>query len=112
MNHVLKTHAEPFANVWAGDKLFEIRADDREPRFAVGDRLYLVEWDPATNRELDRWIATRILCIVRGPAYGLLEDYCVLGLDPHITCSLANWSGSETARRLGEQSRTPGREVA
>lgn len=112
MNHVLKCHPAYFDRVWAGDKTFEIRADDREPRFAEGDRVYLVEWDPAAGRELPRYLTSVITCIVRGPAYGLAEGHCVLGLDPFITSFFGLWSQSRTAAGLKEQSRTPGKGVA
>lgn len=114
MNHVLKAHSHHFARVWDGDKTFEIRADDRVPRFAEGDRVYLVEWDPDRDAELPRWVATRIACIVRGPAHGLAAGHAVLGLDPSILACSGRFSESGTAARLGEQSHTPGsdREVA
>lgn len=53
-NHTLKTWPIPFEAVWQGVKTFEVRRDDRG--FAVGDRLRLIEWDPATENLLKRYM--------------------------------------------------------
>jgi len=47
MEHTLKALHEYFQAVKAGDKPFELRIDDRDPPFAVGDTLLLREFDPA-----------------------------------------------------------------
>jgi hypothetical protein len=44
--HELKVWPEYFAALLSGEKTFEFRKDDREPRFAVGDVLRLREWLP------------------------------------------------------------------
>ncbi len=85
--------------------------DDREPRFAVGDKLYLREWDPATDQELPRWIGARVTCVVRGPIAGLADGYCVLGLTDYLCC-YGSWSKSDTAGRLRERSFTRTKGVA
>jgi hypothetical protein len=44
--HELKVWPEYFDALVGGDKTFEFRKDDREPRFAAGDVLRLREWAP------------------------------------------------------------------
>lgn len=39
--HFLKIKSEFYAAVISGEKRFEVRKDDRDPRFAVGDILIL-----------------------------------------------------------------------
>ena len=46
MLHELKIEPYFYASVIAGEKRFEIRKDDRSPRFSVGDRLRLREHAP------------------------------------------------------------------
>lgn len=43
--HELKTSPEHFAKVAEGEKTGDLRRDDREPRFEVGDLLILREFD-------------------------------------------------------------------
>lgn len=42
--HELKTWPTPFGAMWRGEKLYELRRDDRE--YKVGDGLRLQEWTP------------------------------------------------------------------
>lgn len=48
--HTLKVWPQYFDALDSGGKTFELRKDDRTPRFAVGDVLRLREWDPTTRR--------------------------------------------------------------
>lgn len=58
MQHQLKSWPEWFEAVHSGVKTFEVRVNDRG--FAVGDRLWLREWNPEsetyTGREVVRWV--------------------------------------------------------
>lgn len=45
-HHEMKAWPQPFLAVASGAKRFEYRADDRTPRFAVGDSLKLREFEP------------------------------------------------------------------
>ena len=81
--HVLKTWPAPFHALCAGVKTFEFRKDDRG--FEVGDMLVLDEWVPLsdhpdggyeTGHATIRWVTY----ILRGPAFGLPEGYCVMSV--------------------------------
>ena len=81
--HVLKTHPGPFADLLRGTKRYEIRVDDRG--FAVGDCLWLKEWDPALHRFTGREYAAPVIHLTPGGYWGLPPNLCVLGLgDPII----------------------------
>lgn len=47
--HHLKSWPENFRAVLSGRKRFEVRRDDREPRFAPGDVVFLHEYEPASS---------------------------------------------------------------
>lgn len=48
IEHELKTWPTPFDAMWHGDKLYELRRDDRG--FQVGHTLLLREWVPVHNQ--------------------------------------------------------------
>jgi ASC-1-like (ASCH) protein len=50
MMHDLKCWPQFFSLIEVGLKTFEVRKDDRKPRFEIGDTLLLREWDPSNNR--------------------------------------------------------------
>jgi len=96
MEHELKSDPKAFADVQSGDKKAEIRVDDRTPRYAVGDTLWLREWEPPrhiqagpimnastclgnvggyTGEELRR----RVTHIQRG--YGLPDTYVAMSIE-------------------------------
>jgi len=79
--HELKTWPEFFREVVEGRKPFEVREDDRG--YAVGDRLVLIEWDPAepspfekTGRKVEKIVTYKM----PGGRFGIDARYCVLGL--------------------------------
>ena len=49
VDHVLKTWPEFYRRIQDGSKTFELRKDDREPRFAEGQFLSLVYHEPAPS---------------------------------------------------------------
>ncbi len=88
--HNLKTLPEFFQHVWTGDKLFEVRNNDRE--FETGDKLFLYEYDAGTGQYLGRYIIARATYILDN--WEPIEDgYVVIGL--HIECNFSELRGGQ-----------------
>jgi hypothetical protein len=81
MKHELKTWPEPFTQVRARIKTYEIRVNDRD--FRVGDLLWLREWNPSTQRYTGRLVVAPITYMTNGGEWGLPQNLCVLALGPH-----------------------------
>lgn len=80
--HRLRTWPEYFAAIRSGAKTFELRKDDRTPRFAVGDTLYLEEFNPETGRYTGNVETRQISYILRDmPEFGLKPGFCVMGFE-------------------------------
>lgn len=77
-SHILKTWPEYMDSIVSGEKMFELRKNDRD--FQVGDVLILVEYDPGSKLFLKREVQKRITYILEGPAFGLKEGYCIMSL--------------------------------
>lgn len=82
--HELKTWPAPFGAVESGDKVFEWRKNDRD--YQEGDVVVLWEWDPA-QADADgqagftgRRITADVGYVLRGPAFGVPEGFCVFSL--------------------------------
>jgi hypothetical protein len=84
----LKTDPGLFDDVEAGRKTFEIRRDDREPRFAVGDIL-LLHRTLTTGEAMaagaplaysGRAVAVEVVHVLRGPCYGLMEGWVIMSI--------------------------------
>ena len=78
--HRLKTWLSAYADVRRGAKTFEFRRNDRD--FQEGDKVALDPWDPDTDRQapyLETVIAD-VGYVLRGPAFGVPEGYCVFPL--------------------------------
>lgn len=73
--HVLKLTQPFFNDVFFNRKEFELRKNDRD--YKIGDSLKLVEY-PSDN---PRYVFKVIKYILYGGAYGLADDYVILGLD-------------------------------
>lgn len=78
MIHELKTWPEYFIAVWAGDKMFEIRKDDRG--FQPGDTLHLYEYDPKSEIYSGRYIVAKVGFVLVDTEIGLQEGYCIMSL--------------------------------
>ena len=81
--HYLKTLPEYYEKVESGSKLFEIRKDDREPRFEKHDWVVLQEFDPEKTPQFSgiNTIA-RISFILRDAVlFGLRPGFCVFSMD-------------------------------
>jgi hypothetical protein len=84
--HELKTWPAYFDAVERGDKMFEVRLDDRN--FAVGDVLRLREWCPTRGDYTGREAKRRVTYVLRDyPAF--VPGYVVLGIW---------WLGTEAPR--------------
>lgn len=76
-DHVLKILPQYFEAAFKGDKMFELRRDDRG--FKVGDYILLKEWDG--QQFTGRMMAKQITYILRdAKQYGLEDGYCILSL--------------------------------
>ena len=74
MTHELKTYPKYFQETIEGNKLFEIRKNDRD--FQVGDVLILKEWD--NIKYSGREIGVVVRYVLRD-FIGLQEGYVALG---------------------------------
>lgn len=83
VNHTVKSHPAPFSAVWSGEKMHEIRYNDRG--YKVGDIVRLSEWDPNRNQfvgPIGRDIDVIITYLRQAPRdgidpFGLQPGYCV-----------------------------------
>lgn len=83
MDHTLKTINPYFNEVWCGTKKFELRKNDR--KYEVGQKIMLLEYDPETDYYSGRNITAIIEYILENATeFGLMEDYCILGLDVYL----------------------------
>lgn len=79
--HVLKTIEPYFSQVARGEKTFEVRKDDRPEGFEAGDYVQLVREPPDPEAAVaSASLAFRISSVLRGPAFGIADGYCVLSL--------------------------------
>lgn len=77
MNHELKTHPEPYTDIFNGIKTFEYRKNDRN--FKVGDTLTLKKYDPDTGSYFTgctQWV--RVTHVIYGPNFGIPDGYCIM----------------------------------
>lgn len=84
MIHELKTWPEFFEDVWKGEKLFEVRKDDR--LFDVGDTLELLEYDPYEKTFSGRKIFATITYKLNGGKFGIEVGFCILGFEIKEKC--------------------------
>ncbi len=75
--HQLKTLPEFFKDVGTL-KPFEVRKDDRG--FKVGDTLWLQEWTEKAGYT-GQAKKFNVSYILRGTQWGIMNGYCVMGLD-------------------------------
>lgn len=75
--HILKTDPEYFEAVEAGKKPFEVRKDDREPRFETDDIVVLVH---GSGLRYGQMLIKRIGYVLRGEHTP--EGFCVFALKP------------------------------
>ena len=81
MIHELKVHPPFFQQIYDGLKTWELRKDDRVPRFEVGDELYLREFDPERAVFTERSMITAVPYVARGlERFGLPSDHCIMSV--------------------------------
>jgi hypothetical protein len=79
--HELKTTSEHFAHLREGVKLVEIRKNDRNPPFKVGDLLVLKEWIERFRQkarfsgQIELRLVTHVLYLTRVPGEKFPEGY-------------------------------------
>lgn len=77
MEHILKIRSKYFPDILSGAKPFEVRKNDRA--YQVGDRLVMFEVSDEGG-ETGRSVSVRVTYNLAGPAYGLLDGFCILGI--------------------------------
>ena len=81
MTHAVKTWLNYFEPQENGEKLFELRKDDRP--YKVGDYFLSQEFDSAKNEYTGRETKYTITYILRDAEFfGLKTGYCILQLKP------------------------------
>jgi len=76
--HELKSWPDPFQALMDGTKRAEVRAMDRD--FAVGDLLYLREWNPVEEAYTGRHIFRQVTHITHPGEYNLPDGLGVLSV--------------------------------
>lgn len=77
-HHDLKTWPIYYNRVVSGDKMFELRKNDRD--FQTGDMVTLKEYDLLSNSYTGRFKTFEISYILHGGQFGIEPGYCVFGL--------------------------------
>lgn len=81
MTHALKTWKSYFEYQESGDKLFELRKDDRP--YKIGDYFLSQEFDNNKNEYTGKETKYLITYILReAEFFGLKSGYCILQLKP------------------------------
>lgn len=97
--HELKTWPVFYDAVADGSKPFEIRRDDRSPRFAVGDILHLRRYDPGEEAYTGESTRRVVTFVSRDAPWWVPEGFVCMGLE------LGNPSLLFDAARLEERRR-------
>jgi len=79
VEHNLKTWDEFMVDIARGEKTFEVRKNDRG--FKKDDMLVLLGWDNQNNKYTGQQIKVRVTYVLRGGAFGIEKDYCVMGFE-------------------------------
>jgi hypothetical protein len=96
MTHNLKTAPEYFNSILRGLKSFEVRKDDREPKFTPNDKLVLEEYISGSQPYYTgRKIFADVLIVLRGEY--CRDGYCIMSIVPTgaSECALTNLTPAE-----------------
>ena len=77
MKHELKIYPEWYNGLLNGLKTFEVRKDDREPKFAPNDELFLREFDG--DKYTGRTISALVRFVLRGKY--CKDGYCIMSVE-------------------------------
>ena len=80
--HELKCWRQPYNMIVAGVKKYELRKDDRTPRFEIGDFLVLREWEENLEVYTGRKSEVQVTHIMRPNSHfpGLKSGWCVMSI--------------------------------
>jgi hypothetical protein len=84
--HDLKCWPSFFDKIEDGTKTFDVRQDDREEKFQIGDQLRLQEWKPDDNGSgkgdyTGRELTVEVTYVMRGRANNpIAEGFCVMAV--------------------------------
>jgi len=77
-DHILKTWPEYFEAVLDGKKKFEFRENDRG--YALGDTLWLHEWDPVKEERTGRVALAYVTYLLEG-VFGLPDNMVIMSIE-------------------------------
>ena len=82
IEHELKCWVYPYTQILSGIKKFELRKDDRDPRFEIGDKLLLREWDEKLEVYTGRKMSVMVTHVMRpNTAFpGLKRGWCLMSI--------------------------------
>jgi len=78
-DHILKTWPEYFEAVIDGKKKFELRENDRD--YALGDTLWLHEWDPDRKERTGRVALAYVTYMMKGGKFGLPDNLAIMSIE-------------------------------
>lgn len=79
MQHERKIAPQYLSEILRKVKKFEVREVRQGSPYRIGDTLYLREWENGAYS--GKWAIVKITYILLGGAYGIAENYAVLGID-------------------------------
>lgn len=93
--HNLKCWPQFFQQIADDKKTFEMRQEDREEPFMVGDILTLHEYNQGEGEETGRWLRVEVVGILRHADFAAIpEGWCIMSLRP--------WPPQDGIRVMGE----------
>jgi hypothetical protein len=78
----LKIWPEFYEAIERGEKTFEVRKDDGEQPFRVGDILHLREWLPKREAYTGRHMLVDVTYLIAGPAFGIERGFVCMAIRP------------------------------
>lgn len=89
VTHILKCWPEYITEIIEGRKLFEVRVDDRTPKYNAGQRLHLKGWNQKTQSHTWHSVTVEVLAVFRNLP-GVLPGYVVMSIKtPEVADTLS-----------------------